>query len=83
MLLKSAEEFPAEYSKAIAIGEISFVEKFLKVFHNIEHENAIEIPPCLREERFLKRKYSIVPVWEISRSGNYFIKDATQQKVFS
>lgn len=83
MPLKSAEEFPEEYTKAIAIGEISFVEKFLKVFHNIEHENAIEIPPCLREESFLKRKYSIVPVWKIPRTGYYFIKDATQQKVFS
>lgn len=81
--LKTEEAFDPRLKNAIAIGEISFVEKFLKIFHSIEHEIAIEIPPCLRQERFLKRKYSIVPVWEIPRKGNYFIKDATQQKVFT
>ena len=81
--LKDKSEFDSKYQDAIAIGEIRFVEKVLKIFHNIEHENSIEIPPCLREERFLKRKYSIVPVWEIPRKGRYFIKDASQQKVFS
>ncbi len=81
--LKTRDELDPRLANAIAIGEISFVEKFLKIFHGIEHEISIEIPPCLRQERFLKRKYSIVPVWEIPREGFYFIKDATQQKVFS
>jgi hypothetical protein len=81
--LKTPEELDPQLATAIPIGNISFVEKFLKIYHNIEHEISIEIPPCLRQERFLKRKYSIVPVWEIPRKGNYFIKDATQQKVFS
>ncbi|MBR6382537.1 MAG: ATP-grasp domain-containing protein [Lachnospiraceae bacterium] len=81
--LKDSSEFPDEYQKAIAIGEVSFVGKVLKIFHGIDNENAIEVPPCLREYRYLKRKYSIVPVWDIPREGRYFIKDATQQKVFS
>ena len=81
--LKTKGDFDPLLEKAIAIGEIDFVEKFLRIFHGIEHEISIEIPPCLRQERFLKRKYSIVPVWEIPRKGNYFIKDATQQKVFT
>ena len=81
--LKDRSEFDPKFFKAIAIGEIKFVEAFLKIFHGIEHENAIEVPPCLREEKFLKRKYSIIPVWEIPRKGKFFIKDATQQKVFS
>ncbi len=81
--LKDASEFPEKYQKAIAIGEVTFVGKVLKIFHGIDNENAIEVPPCLREFRFLKRKYSIVPVWDIPREGRYFIKDATQQKSFS
>ncbi|MBQ1328514.1 MAG: ATP-grasp domain-containing protein [Eubacterium sp.] len=81
--LKKADEMDPRLKKAIPIGEISFVEKFLKIFHGIEFENAIEIPPCLRQMKYLKRKYSIVPVWEIPRKGSYFIKDATRQKIFS
>ena len=81
--LRSADELDPRFAEAIPIGKIGFVEKFLKIFHGIEYENSIEIPPCLREERFLKRKYSIVPAWKLPRKGYYFVKDATRQKVFS
>lgn len=81
--LKKADDFDPKLATAIAIGEIRFVEKFLKIFHGIEHEVAIEIPPCLRTDKFLKRKYSIVPAWEIPRKGTYFLKDATKQKTLS
>lgn len=80
---KSAEDFDADTAKYIPFGNMSFVENFLSIFYGISYENAIEIPPVLRQERFLKRKYSIVPVWEIPGSGHYFIKDATRQKQFS
>lgn len=81
--LKDKKDFDQKYSEAIAIGNITFVETMLKIFHGIEYENAIEVPPCLREERFLKRKYSIVPAWQLPRTGKFFIKDASRQKVFS
>lgn len=81
--LKTAEQFPEKYKKAIPIGDIHFIENFLRIFHGINRENAIEVPACLRTDEFLKRKYSIVPMWEIPRTGEWFIKDATQQKYFS
>lgn len=81
--LKKADDFDPKLKDAIAIGEIRFVEKFLKIFHGIDYEISIEIPPCLRQDRFLKRKYSIVPAWNLPRKGNYFLKDATKQKAFS
>ena len=80
---KSAEDFEDKYRQAIPVGSISFVRTFLQIFKGIEYENAIEVPPILRTDRFLKRKYSIVPVWEIPRKGEFFVKDATEQKKFS
>ena len=56
---------------------------WLQIFKNIEFENASEVPPILRTDDFLKRKYSIVPVWDIPRTGSFFVKDATEQKKFS
>ncbi len=81
--LKKAEEFDSRYKEAIPIGNVGFVRRFLQVFKGVELENAIEVPPVLRTDEFLKRRYSIVPVWDIPRSGSFFIKDATEQKVFS
>ena len=81
--LLSKDQFPEKYHNAIPIGGIPFVESYLKIFHNIEMEYPIEIPPILRTDEFLKRKYSIVPAEEIPKSGQYFIKDASQLKVFS
>ena len=81
--LKTADDFDERYQDAIPIGTVQFVEKYLQVFKGIERDNAIEVPPVLRTDEFLKRKYSIVPRDYIPRQGYYFIKDATQQKVFS
>jgi hypothetical protein len=81
--LLTKNNFPKHFSNAIPIGTIQFVETYMKIFHNLEMENAIEIPPILRKDEFLKRKYSIVSIDEIPRKGNYFIKDATQLKSFS
>ena len=81
--LKTPDDFDERYRNAIPIGTVRFVEQYLQMFKGIERDNAIEVPPALRTEEFLKRKYSIVPRDRIPREGNYFIKDATQQKVFS
>ena len=81
--LKTPDDFDERYRNAIPIGTVRFVEEYLKIFKGIERENAIEVPPVLRTDEFLKRKYSIVSRDEIPRTGDYFIKDATQQKTFS
>lgn len=82
-VLKTSADFDERYKDAIPFGTVRFVEQYLQIFKGIERDNAIEVPPVLRTDEFLKRKYSIVPRDEIPRSGNYFIKDATQQKIFS
>lgn len=83
MILKSPEDFDERFQEAIPIGTVRFIEQYLQMFKGIEIDNAIEVPPVLRTDEFLKRKYSIVPRDAIPRTGEFFIKDATQQKLFS
>lgn len=80
---KTLHDFDERYQNAIPLGNVSFIERYLQTFKGIERDNAIEVPPVLRTDEFLKRKYSIVPRDSIPRQGSYFIKDATQQKCFS
>lgn len=75
--------YPDTYKSAIPIGSIKFVERWLYIFHKIAHIYPIEIPKVLREERFLKRKYSIRKKEDMPTTGSYFIKDASKLKVFS
>lgn len=82
-VLKNKNDFDEKLTNAIPVGTIEFVSTWLKIFKGIERENAIEIPPVLRTDEFLKRKYSIRKASDIPKSGRYFIKDATQLKVFS
>ena len=82
-VVKTADDFDERYKDAIPIGSVRFIEQYLRIFKDIERDNAIEVPPVLRTDEFLKRKYSIVSRDDIPRQGYYFIKDATQQKVFS
>ena len=72
-----------EISDGIPIGSIEFVQKWLKLVHNIDRINPIEIPSILRKDEFLKRTYKIVPFEQIPSSGNFFIKDVSQLKGFS
>lgn len=81
--LKNANDFPEIYKKSIPIGSIDFVSTWLKVFYNIDKENPIEIPPVLRTDEFLKRKYSIVTADKLPRTGRYFIKDVSKLKEFT
>ena len=82
-ILKKKERFPIKYQEAIPLGTIEFTQNYFKIFYEIEKENPIEIPPILRTDEFLKRKYSIVTYNEIPKEGYYFIKDVSQLKVFS
>lgn len=45
--------------------------------------NCIEVPNELREERYLKRKYAILPKSELPCSGYYFLKYASSLKDFT
>ena len=67
----------------IPIGDIMFVTNWLKLVHNIEKENPIEIPEYLRTDEFLKRDYRIIKAKDLPRSGNYFIKDIDTLKSFT
>lgn len=79
---KSPEDFDVRFRNAVPIGSVRFIELYLQIFKGIERDNAIEVPPFLRTDEFLKRKYSIVPLNKVPRQGVYFVKDATQQKAF-
>lgn len=81
--LKDKTDFDDKFNNAVPIGTIQFVSAWLKIFKDIEKENAIEIPPILRTDEFLKRKYSIVKSQDIPRKGQYFIKNASTLKDFS
>ena len=77
------EDYDISFKDAIPVGSIQFVSRWLSIFHGISEMIPIEIPPCLRTDYFLKRKYSIRTKEDIPLQGNYFIKDSSQLKVFS
>ena len=81
--LKTAADFPPEFRKAYPIGSLEFIESFLKIFHGIDREPAIEVPEQLQTIEFLKRDYKIVPFSSLPKDGCFFIKDASNQKSFS
>lgn len=66
----------------VAIGDIPFVQGYLRKIYKINNMNPIEVPKCLRTEEFLKRKYSIVKAEYIPHKGIYFIKDVSTLKSF-
>lgn len=71
------------WKQGVPQGTIEFVTEYFRIFWGIDQMNPIEIPPCLRTEEFLKRKYSIVEAKNIPQDGEFFIKDASELKVFS
>ena len=76
-------KYPNYIKEGIPVGSIEFVEKYLKIVHNIDSMNPIEIPSILRDKKYLCRDYSIVKAEDIPRIGNYFIKDVSKLKEFS
>lgn len=78
-----SSNYPIWYKDAIPVGSIQFINRWLSLFQGIEHIYPIEIPTCLRNDKFLKRKYSIRKKDDIPDKGFFFIKDSSQLKVFS
>lgn len=72
-----------DIKRAIPVGSIDFVARYLDTVHGITTMSPIEVPRELRNERFLKRDYKIVGYNEIPRTGCYFIKDASKLKQFT
>ena len=64
-----------DYSSYIPLGDIPFVDKWLQIYKGIERQYPIEIPPILRTEEFLKRKYKYIKYEDIPKQGKYFLKD--------
>lgn len=75
-------EYAGAWENAVPIGTIEFVETWMKRFYN-HGMNPVPIPTVLCNDRFLKRKYSIVKSKDIPRKGNWFVKDVSQLKAFS
>lgn len=68
--------------KAIPVGDIDFVTKYLQKAFNFEGNMfPLEIPKCLRTDEFLGRKYEILTSAEIGTlSKKYFIKNVSKLK---
>lgn len=81
--LRLSEDNLPYYKSIIPVGDLSFVREVLLKFHGISKMNPIEVPSCLRDELFLKRKYSIVIKEELPKEGYFFIKDVSRLKDFS
>lgn len=84
----SYEELPEYISthdtqRMIPMGSVAFTNLFFKLVYNIDKMNPVEIPPCLREDRFLGREYRILFKEQIPNSGYYFLKDASAFKEMS
>lgn len=65
------------------VGTLEFVQMFLSKVHNISNMNPIEVPDMLRQDRFLKRNYSIIPREKLPESGYFFVKYVSKLKEFS
>lgn len=74
--------FPHYFANGIPVGSIEFVSAWMQIFHR-HGLNPIEIPECLRKDKYLKREYRIVCADEIPKNGAWFIKDVSQLKSFT
>lgn len=81
--INEMENIIESHKNDIPVGTIEFVKKFLFLAYGINRMPPIEIPVCLRKEKFLKRKYEILPGNEVPEKGYFFIKNASQLKDFS
>ena len=71
---------PSFALKAIPVGSIEFVSKFVNTYYGIRSIHSLEIPECLRTQYFLKRNYRFVKYEDIPEEGEWFIKDITSIK---
>lgn len=75
--------FPDFYQDSIPIGSVNFVQQFYKTFCGIEKENSFEIPKILRKPEYLKRYYKVDYFKNLSFNGEFFFKNASEEKTFS
>lgn len=80
--LEELRETKSDLSGMIPFGTIEFVNTYLNKYYGVE-QNAIEVPRVLRTDEFLKRDYKIVYGYELSKTGSYFVKNASHLKSFS
>lgn len=78
----SVDRKNSELSECIPVGSLEFVEEHLKKYHNVDKMNPIEVPLILMKPEFLCRSYSIVPYRSLPKSGEFFVKDASNLKYF-
>lgn len=83
--LKKKNDFPNYYQNGIPVGSIEFVNNFINIFKcEFNGEISIEVPPCLRKYKYLKRQYKILPYSDFPLDNkNYFIKDAVGVKNYN
>ena len=67
----------------VPMGSIAFTNLFFRLVYGITQMNPVEIPPCLRTDKYLGREYQILHRNMLPTAGTYFIKDATAFKAFS
>lgn len=82
-VLKSCKADKNMLSKIIPVGNLDFVQMFLLEVYGTKNMYPIEVPNVLREERFLKRRYSIVKKERLPKEGYYFTKYVSRLKSFS
>lgn len=72
-----------DYSEWIPIGDLIFVQEWLKKYKGVDKMPPIEVPIVLRKEKYLGRSYDIVSFEDLDLQGNKFIKDVDKLKQFS
>lgn len=78
-----AEDTRGLYKNHVPIGNLTFVQYFLREYYDIEHLYPLEVPDILRKDKYLKRKYQIMLGKDIPKIGRYFVKGVDTLKDFS
>lgn len=73
----------SRFTNAVPVGTLSFVGEWLRRVHGVEQMNPIEVPDCMRVDRFLGRDYAVVDGADVPKNGYRFCKDAGRLKGFS
>jgi hypothetical protein len=67
----------------VPIGDLEFVQYYLKEYCGIDKLNPIDVPDMLRRKIFLKRNYDFKYGYDLPTTGSYFIKDVSELKKFT
>lgn len=74
-----------DITKAVPIGDIGFVRKFIERYLGLEYPSPIEIPKVMRNESYVGREYKIVDKEELKKGNEpfSFFKYCSKPKVQS